>query len=323
MQDASGPSPRPANDDVRELRLAAEVARRFYLQDLSKVEIAAQLGLSRFKVARLLERAREEGIVRIQVAEPEVDARLSAVLSAALKVPRVLVLDSVDVALRTEQVGALAASYVHDVLKPGDYLGLAWSRSTQSFAEELKPVKSCTVVQMCGVLAHTVGEEQSVELVRRAASNLGARALAFYAPLIVPDATTAKTLRRQPGIADALRCCDRLSVAVIAIGEWREDCSTVHDYLAPREQAQFAKRGAVAESAGILFDARGRLLPDGLQDRTIAISAAQLRRAGEVIALATDAERSAAIRAITASGLVTTLVTHRQAAEQVLRDLRA
>jgi len=36
-----------------------------------QVSIAADLGISRFKVARLLEWARSEGIVRIEVAEPK------------------------------------------------------------------------------------------------------------------------------------------------------------------------------------------------------------------------------------------------------------
>jgi DNA-binding transcriptional regulator LsrR (DeoR family) len=46
------------------LVLAAAVARRYYLEGETKVEIAGQLGLSRFKVARLLEEARASGIVR-------------------------------------------------------------------------------------------------------------------------------------------------------------------------------------------------------------------------------------------------------------------
>ena len=38
-----------------QLILIASVARRYYLEGRSKVEIAEELGLSRFKVARLLE----------------------------------------------------------------------------------------------------------------------------------------------------------------------------------------------------------------------------------------------------------------------------
>ena len=42
-----------------QLILMASVARRYYLEGKSKIEIAEELGLSRFKVARLLETARQ------------------------------------------------------------------------------------------------------------------------------------------------------------------------------------------------------------------------------------------------------------------------
>jgi DNA-binding transcriptional regulator LsrR (DeoR family) len=45
-------------DRPAQLILIASVARRYYLEGRSKVEIAEELGLSRFKVARLLDTAR-------------------------------------------------------------------------------------------------------------------------------------------------------------------------------------------------------------------------------------------------------------------------
>ena len=42
-----------------QLILIASVARRYYLEGKSKIEIAEELGMSRFKVARLLETARK------------------------------------------------------------------------------------------------------------------------------------------------------------------------------------------------------------------------------------------------------------------------
>jgi DNA-binding transcriptional regulator LsrR (DeoR family) len=129
------------------------------------------------------------------------------------------------------------------------------------------------------VIQHALGEEQNVELVRRAAQNVGATAITFYAPLVGPDPSTAAAPRREPGIAQALRRCGRLSVAVIAVGQWEPGESTVHDALPARQRTQFAKLGAVAESCGILIAGDGRPLRDGLQRRTIAAIHAQLRRA--------------------------------------------
>ena len=49
------------------LVLTATVARRYYLDGISKSDIAAELDLSRFKVARLLDQARASGLVRIEL----------------------------------------------------------------------------------------------------------------------------------------------------------------------------------------------------------------------------------------------------------------
>lgn len=50
-----------------ELVQAAAMARRFYLEGKSKIQIAEEFGVSRFKVARVLETALERDLVRIEI----------------------------------------------------------------------------------------------------------------------------------------------------------------------------------------------------------------------------------------------------------------
>ena len=67
-------SARPA-----QLVLLATVARRHFLDGRSKVEIAEEFGVSRFKVARLIDAARERGIVHIEIRHVDgIDVDLSA-----------------------------------------------------------------------------------------------------------------------------------------------------------------------------------------------------------------------------------------------------
>ena len=62
----------------------ATVARRYYLEGVSKSDIAVEIGLSRFKVARMLERARATGLVRIELDTPgQINPDLSERLRAA------------------------------------------------------------------------------------------------------------------------------------------------------------------------------------------------------------------------------------------------
>src|SRR5918992_516682 len=72
-----------------ELVLTATVARRYYLDGATKSDIAAELGLSRFKVARMLDWARATGLVRIELeTRGEINLDLSVRLRAAHGVRR-------------------------------------------------------------------------------------------------------------------------------------------------------------------------------------------------------------------------------------------
>ena len=68
-----------------QLVLAATVARRYYVDGRSKVEIADELDISRFKVARLLDQALATGLVRIEIGHPgSIDTDLSSRLRGQL-----------------------------------------------------------------------------------------------------------------------------------------------------------------------------------------------------------------------------------------------
>src|SRR3954454_1156061 len=77
------------------LALAALVARRYYLDERFKVEIAGELGLSRFKIARLLETAGDTGLVRIEIGHPGlVDVDLAAQIMDRFGLRHAVVVDT-------------------------------------------------------------------------------------------------------------------------------------------------------------------------------------------------------------------------------------
>ena len=171
--------------------LAATVARRYYLDGASKSEIADELGLSRFKVARVLDRARSSGLVRIELHyEGEIDLDLSVRLGTHLHLRRCLVIDSPDddeQLLRTN-LGKVAAGLLTEIIQPDDVLGLAWSRTLMAMRSSLTSLAPCAVVQLTGALSRPDVDEGSIELVRDVARIANGPAFCFYAPMIVPSA---------------------------------------------------------------------------------------------------------------------------------------
>src|SRR5688572_10747784 len=80
-----------------ELVLMALISRRYFIDGASKIDIAEQTGLSRFKVARLLDKARALGLVKIDISYPgTIDVDASSRLQAALGLKHALVLDAVE-----------------------------------------------------------------------------------------------------------------------------------------------------------------------------------------------------------------------------------
>ncbi|GAA1883249.1 sugar-binding domain-containing protein [Streptomyces durmitorensis] len=308
-----------------ELVQAAAMARRFYLEGKSKIQIAEEFGVSRFKVARVLETALERDLVRIEIRVPaELDAERSDALRARYGLRHAVVVESpssadeVEESPDPENLGEVAADLLGELVTEGDVLGLAWGRSTIHMAAALDQLPPCTVVQLTGVYDAGTAERGSVEAVRRAAQVSGGEAHPIYAPMLLPDPATAAALRNQTGIARAFEYFDKVTVAAVSIGSWEPGISTVHDMLSDEERAHYASLGVAAEMSAHLFDAEGRRVGRDLGERCITVEADRLRRIPEVVAIAGGQRKAAAIDAVLRSGLVTSLVTDTAAADQLL-----
>jgi DNA-binding transcriptional regulator LsrR (DeoR family) len=306
--------------------LAASIARRFHLDGRTKVQIAEEFGISRFKVARLLDAAHERGLIEVRIILPDpLDLDLSGELRRAYGLNRALVLQhlpergSADPAVGLRRrLGAMAAELLTETITADDVLGLAWGRTVNAMVESLDRLAPCSIVQLCGVYSRMDLHDSSVETVSRAARLAGGSGYPIYAPLVLPDRRTAETLRKQPGVADAFEHFDRITTAVVAIGGWQPGLSTVYDVLDPKARHGLGQHGVTAEMAARLFDANGRALSTGLAHYVLAIETEQLRRVPEVIALAGGPAKAVAIDAVLRSGLVTTLVIDADTAEVLI-----
>uniref|UniRef100_J2JS72 Putative transcriptional regulator n=1 Tax=Streptomyces auratus AGR0001 TaxID=1160718 RepID=J2JS72_9ACTN len=313
---------------------AAAMARRFYLEGKSKIQIAEEFGVSRFKVARVLETALERDLVRIEIRVPsELDAERSDALRARYGLRHAVVVESPadappafggqnppDDAADPENLGEVAADLLGELVNEGDVLGLAWGRSTIHMAAALHRLPPCTVVQLTGVYDAGTADRGSVEAVRRAADVSGGEAHPIYAPMLLPDSATAEALRRQTGIARAFEYFDKVTVACVSIGSWEPGVSTVYDMLSEQEREHYASLGAAAEMSAHLFDAEGRRIGRDLGERCITVEADRLRRIPEVVAIAGGRRKADAIGAVLRSGLVTSLVTDTAAADHLLLE---
>jgi DNA-binding transcriptional regulator LsrR (DeoR family) len=300
---------------------AAIVARLYYIDGKQKNDIAHDLGVSRFKVARLIDEARASGIVRIYVDMPaDIDLPIGEELSQAFSINRSIVVRSIDAApdAASSLIGTAGARYLESVLDADDVLGISWGTSLTHLVDALHSVAPAEVVQLVGGVRSAGMNASGTELVRRLAQQTGAGAYPLHAPLLVRTASMARELRDDPALADAIQRFTRLSIALVGIGSWQPPKSSLYAEFSPQERAELLEHGAAADLCALVLDAAGRPVASQALSRTVGITLEELRRVPEVIAVAGGDEKIGAIAATLRSGIVNTLVTDSRTALALL-----
>lgn len=291
---------------------AVFAARRYYLDGWTIKRVAAELGISRFKAARLLEWAREEGLVRIEIVDTvRTDPGLSARLRSAYNLADALVVADLDgpADAVARGLGEIAALAVAEMISPSDVVGISWGRTLDQLVAQLPDCRAHRIVQLVGGLATLSSASGGIELVRRFAARAHATGYPLLAPLLVRDLAAAASLRTEPVVAEALRLIDDVTVVVGGIGSWgKQSSSQMHECFSPEELEELERRGVQADAFGFLFDADGALVPLPVGER-IGIGIEQLRAVKLVVVVAGGTEKRRAVAAMLASGVVDMLIT--------------
>jgi DNA-binding transcriptional regulator LsrR (DeoR family) len=304
--------------EAGELGLALTACRHYYLENRSKSEIANRLGVSRFKVARLIAIARELGLVRIEIDSPaDEDAELAQRLAARLGLERCIVTDG--------SLGEVAAHLLRRRLRPADALGIGWGRAVHDVVMALvrhPPAPPVAVVQLSGSLRGVDFDLDGAALAARAARALGGDLLPLHAPAFMETKTAHDALLGEASIRRTLEAVGAVAAAVVGVGAWQpaEESAMARSQSLSGPLLELAReRRAVADVFGQLLDGSGRVIQE-LSDRAVAPGSEVLRRIPLRLGVATGATKVGALLAVAASGLLNALVTDRATALQLLEE---
>jgi deoxyribonucleoside regulator len=129
--------------EQREL-LMIRAAKRYYDLNMTIGELAEELGLTRWQARRLLNDARESGIVRIEIVPrtartPDLESRLQRRFGLREAVVVREPTDDDDEALTLDRVAQAAAQFIAS-LGPMPLIGVSWGRTMSAVARRLPPL---------------------------------------------------------------------------------------------------------------------------------------------------------------------------------------
>lgn len=306
-------------------RLLMQAAKLYYMQQLTQAEIGRRLHTSRSTVSRLLQEARDKGIVNITIEYPwERDEELENKLKHTfnLRDARVLmVYDQSDEESRDGR-GLLAAEYIDNIVQDGMILGMSNGRSIASTVNQLNPSRevNMTVVQIIGALGTDNPLVDGPDLVRNLAEVYGAQYRYMHAPLVVEDIRTRDLLLQEPSLQETMSLARRTDVAVLGVGSLESASSGLiwTGFLNEKDITWLRNQGGVGHMCAQHYDIDGQLLDVELNRRTIGVGLETLRSIDTVIAIAGSEEKAKAILGAIRGQYIDVLITDDRAVNKIL-----
>lgn len=312
--------------DASRTAVLVEAARLYYEHGLSQQQVAQKLGVSRPGVSRLLQAAREQGIVTITITDPtnrgtRLEARL--VEKYGLKNAVVVPDDGTDYYLLQKRLGLAAAQLLDGFLGDGIVLGVSWGTTMQAIARQVqgRTLRNMTVVQMNGGISRAEFDTHASEIAKEIGEKY--RAIPFLLPLpaIVDSKDVKDAIVSDRNIARTLELARTATVAVFTIGAFGYESVLVKaDYFEPEAVEGLLNQGAVGDICSRIIATDGKICSDELDQRTIGIELVELSAKPVTIAVAGGRRKLAAIRAGLAGKLFNTLITDEIVAAELLAD---
>jgi len=308
-----------------DLRLMVQVARLYYEDDRTQEEIATALGLSRPKVSRLLQQARQEGIVQICIIDPSSNhAQLENALVErfGLAVAVVVPGERGSPELVRRRIGQRAARYLESTLRDGDVVGIGWGRTLHAMVASLQVTRTTriSVVPLIGGLGGISPSFQIHELARMLAEAFGGTWQSFYAPAIMQDEESWNRLMCSTDATRIAEDWERMNLALVGIGNvgFETDMQMLFaDYLDRETQERLKVARAVGDICMRFFDLQGCPCPDVLRG-VVGIGLPRLQKVHRVVGVAGGPGKAEAILGALRGRFINVLVTDETAAQQVL-----
>ncbi|MDR1796237.1 MAG: hypothetical protein LBR44_02150 [Clostridiales Family XIII bacterium] len=303
------------------------VAKLYYYGNMKQSSIAELTGLSRPKVSRMLQDARNKKIVQINIVTPESHYQnLEKKLCEELGLLKAVIVPTELTPEKTKRsVCRAAAEQFSQVVRDGARVGITWGTTTSGIIEYIPRRKwsGVGVYQLCaGVSAHQLfldGHETTKQL----AEALSGKPHVLNAPFVVNGKLMKQLLLEEPEIRNHFSMLEALDVAVVGLGssDPAQSITYLADYISLEESRELTESGCAADVCGYRLRENGELADIPLNDRIISIEPETLKKLPLVLAVASGEEKALSILAAARGGYINSIVADEIAAIAVLKKL--
>ncbi len=309
-------------------RLLLKVSKLYYEKEFTQLEISDRLHLSRPKVSRLLQQAKDVGVVKINIIpQPGVYADLEGALEAKFGLKEAVVVGVSEPNSQIEvsqEVGAAAAEYFSRATNDPCIIGISWGTTLRAMVDAVLSIDchQSHVVQLNGGLGVPGSEVHATYILQRLVAKTESKLSVLPVPGIVDSAEMKKVFLSDSHVQEVFRLFQKITVAYVGIGAPTSDSVVMRDgsIISQRELNLLKSKGAVGDLCLRFFDKYGQAVLSEVDDRVMGISLEELKKIDRVVGVTGGPKKTDAIRGALKGKLINVLVTDHMSAKRVLED---
>lgn len=295
--------------------LMAKAAWYYYFQDMTQQQISDRLGISRIRVIRLLERARQTGMIQFSLRRGnEERLQIEKKLLETFGLEDVYVVPSpADPAQTNANIAEAASMYVNERLHEGSVINIGYGDTPSRILNNLATIaeQTITCVSLTGGVSYYLPNARS--------NVFNARLHLIPAPLLASSKEMADAFRQESSVSEISRMISLAQLTVVGIGSMDGSATIFQSgLLNSNDLLYLSMQGAKGDVLSHFVDENGALIHSPIEDRLIATSMEVLSQLRNVIGVAAGQVKAEAIRAVLKGGILDTLITDADTAEAIL-----
>ncbi|ATW25602.1 sugar-binding transcriptional regulator [Candidatus Formimonas warabiya] len=317
-----------------EIKLLTKVCYMYYYEDKVQTDIANRLGLARQTVSRLIQKARDEGIVQIKIQSPVVQVvELETRLEDKFKLKDAIVIqkDYISQEQLIQKLGIAAGEYFLKTIMPKRKIGIGFGKILEVMGEFINShyhdaaISDVDLVQLVGDIPSTEASDNSQFIISLIARRLHAAMHLLQVPFYIEDPQignyfknsflTSAVLENYSSLDYAfveIKSADRIYETVTKKTE-KKGISYLH-YLGVNYLTNIDAAGEICLN---YFNDRGHFVDTVLNECFFGITSKQLSKVRNVVGIVGGECKEAALGSLK-TGILNTIITDEDTAKYVL-----
>jgi DNA-binding transcriptional regulator LsrR (DeoR family) len=311
---------------LEDRRQLVRIANLYYVEGWTQGQIAKKIGVSRPFICRLLQKAKESGIVEVYIKDESILAiELEQQIKNTYKLKDVIVVSTDGLApeMVKKAVGQAGSYYLSKNFGDTKQIGISWGTTLSELVKEypFEQREEVNIVPLVGGIGTHHVEIHANQLAYELARKMNGTCSYLYAPAIVETQELKDYLLEIPDIAMVLEKGKIVDIALISIGNpYTGSTMRALGYLQDDDLQQFRQMGVVGDIASRFFDKWGDVINHPFNDKVIGLALEQLKQIKNVIAVVEGTHKIESLSAALKGEYIDVLIIDEQSASILIKE---